>query len=172
MRRRSPVPMSHQSLGISRCQRGARSRAHDSAQPAGALSSKLRRPSKAQFNGYRRLADPHQNRVGSLTGTIRNGLSLLPAHAEAVSFGQRKNPPDGDQRAGLAKRTIRRPWRGRRKRAYHQIRGEPSPGLKFNVWCRSKHAEVNGGGGSPTYIRIVPGRPRHSPKTASALPPR
>jgi hypothetical protein len=32
------------------------------------------------------------------------------------------------------------------------------------------HAEVNGGNGSQTYIRIVPGRPRHSPKTASAHP--
>src|ERR1700730_8017538 len=30
MRRRRPVPMSHQSLGISRCQRSARSRAHNS----------------------------------------------------------------------------------------------------------------------------------------------
>jgi hypothetical protein len=28
------------------------------------LGDKLRRPSKAQFNGYRRLANPHQNCVG------------------------------------------------------------------------------------------------------------
>jgi hypothetical protein len=41
---------------------------------------------EAYFNGYRRLANPHQDRVGSVTGTIRNGLSLLPAHAEAVSL--------------------------------------------------------------------------------------
>jgi hypothetical protein len=35
MLRRPPGPISHQSLGISRCQRGARSRAHDSENAAG-----------------------------------------------------------------------------------------------------------------------------------------
>jgi hypothetical protein len=42
MRRRPPVPMSHPSLGLSPCRRGARSRAHDSRSVAGAFSGQAR----------------------------------------------------------------------------------------------------------------------------------
>jgi hypothetical protein len=43
MRRRPPVPMSHPSPGLSPCRRGARSRAHDSGNAAGAfLPGRLR----------------------------------------------------------------------------------------------------------------------------------
>jgi hypothetical protein len=57
--------------------------------PAGAaaLGDKLRRSSKAQFNGYRRLANPHQDCVGYRPLrhlTERPQLTL--AHAEAVSL--------------------------------------------------------------------------------------
>jgi hypothetical protein len=50
--------------------------------------------------------------------------------------------------------------------------GELSPGLKFNVWCRSEHADVSGSGGLPTHIRSVLGRPpAHTPSDGLSLPP-
>jgi hypothetical protein len=68
-----------------------------------------------------------------------SGTDRIRPLADSKQATNKKNPPDGDQRAGPI-RIIRHPWRGRRKRDYHQIRGEPSPGLKFNVSCRARHS--------------------------------
>jgi hypothetical protein len=59
-----------------------------------ALGDKLRRPSKAHFNGYRRLANPHQNCVGYLlpapyeTASANSMLTLGPflCHLESRRF--------------------------------------------------------------------------------------
>jgi hypothetical protein len=40
--------------------------------------------SKAHFNGYRRLVDPHQNRAGYLFLPAPYGTALVSARAEAV----------------------------------------------------------------------------------------
>jgi hypothetical protein len=60
-------------------------------------------------------------------------------HSQIQNRPLTKTPPDGDQRAGPVRMNLvlleRTP-----NRRLHPIRGEQSPGLKFNVSCRARHS--------------------------------
>jgi hypothetical protein len=58
-----------------------------------AHDDKLRRPSKAHFNGYRRLDNPHQNCVDiSFSRHLMERPQFFPARAEAVSLPSGTTP--------------------------------------------------------------------------------
>src|SRR6202790_3072282 len=67
--------------------------AGQSGLPARAPDDKLRRPSKAHFNGYRLLDNPHQNCVDiSFSRDLMERPQFFPARAEAVSLPSGTTP--------------------------------------------------------------------------------